>query len=62
MVFRHSRFPNASKALLQFLLEAEQYDPWLQANVGYWSQPLQRVCGERGLDEATRRSRCSATP
>lgn len=41
MVFKHSRFPNASKALLAFLLEAEQYDPWLQANSGYWSQPLE---------------------
>lgn len=40
MVFRHSRFPNAAKALLTFLLESEQYDPWLQANLGYWSQPL----------------------
>lgn len=40
MVFRHSRFPNASKALLAFLMESEQYDPWLQANLGYWSQPL----------------------
>jgi multiple sugar transport system substrate-binding protein len=40
MVFKHSRFPNASKAFLQFMLEAEQYDPWLQANLGYWSQPL----------------------
>ncbi|MBR0647172.1 ABC transporter substrate-binding protein [Plastoroseomonas hellenica] len=41
MVFKHSRFPNASKALLQFLLEREQYDPWLQANLGYWAQPLE---------------------
>jgi multiple sugar transport system substrate-binding protein len=41
MVFKHSRFPNASKALLSFLLEKEQYDPWLQANLGYWSQPLE---------------------
>ncbi|MCW8085136.1 ABC transporter substrate-binding protein [Sabulicella glaciei] len=40
MVFRHSRFPNASKALLAFLMEVEQYDPWLQANLGYWAQPL----------------------
>ncbi len=40
MVFKHSRFPNASKALLVFLMETEQYDPWLQANIGYWSQPL----------------------
>lgn len=41
MVFKHSKFPNASKALLQFLLEKEQYDPWLQANLGYWAQPLE---------------------
>ena len=40
MVFRHSRFPNAAKALLAFLMETPQYDPWLQANIGYWSQPL----------------------
>lgn len=40
MVFRHSRFPNAAKSLLSFLMETEQYDPWLQANLGYWSQPL----------------------
>ncbi|WP_372622681.1 ABC transporter substrate-binding protein [Falsiroseomonas sp.] len=40
MVFRHSRAPNAAKALLQFLMEADQYDPWLRANIGYWSQPL----------------------
>jgi len=40
MLFRHSRFPNAAKALIAFLMESEQYDPWLQANLGYWSQPL----------------------
>ena len=41
MVFKHSRYPNAAKALLTFLFESEQYDPWLQACVGYWSQPLE---------------------
>ena len=40
MVFKHSRYPNAAKALLQFMLEAEQYEPWLNANLGYWAQPL----------------------
>lgn len=40
MVFKHSRYPNAAKALLTFLMEKEQYDPWLQANLGYWAQPL----------------------
>jgi multiple sugar transport system substrate-binding protein len=40
MVFRHSRYPNAAKAFLQFMLEAEQYDRWLNANNGYWAHPL----------------------
>ncbi|RYH13900.1 MAG: extracellular solute-binding protein [Alphaproteobacteria bacterium] len=40
MLFKHSRYPNASKAFLQFMLEHEQYDPWLNANLGYWAHPL----------------------
>jgi multiple sugar transport system substrate-binding protein len=40
MVFRHSRFPQAAKAYLTFMMEAEQYDPWLTGCLGYWSQPL----------------------
>src|SRR3954469_13701462 len=40
MVFKHSPSPNAAKSLLAFLMEKEQYEPWLNANSGYWSQPL----------------------
>ena len=40
MVFRHSRFPNAAKAFLMFMMEQEQYEPWLDANLGYWAHPL----------------------
>ena len=40
MVFKHSRYPNAAKALLAFLMEQPQYEPWLNANLGYWAQPL----------------------
>src|ERR1700742_757678 len=40
MVFKHSKYPNAAKAFLQFMLEKEQYEPWLNANSGYWAQPL----------------------
>ena len=40
MVFKHSQYPNAAKAFLHFMLEKEQYEPWLNANSGYWSQPL----------------------
>jgi multiple sugar transport system substrate-binding protein len=40
MVFRSTRFPNAAKAFIQFMMEAEQYNPWLTACLGYWSHPL----------------------
>ncbi|GGC26209.1 ABC transporter substrate-binding protein [Siccirubricoccus deserti] len=40
MVPRHTRFPQAAKEYLRFMMEAEQYDPWLTGCLGYWSQPL----------------------
>jgi multiple sugar transport system substrate-binding protein len=40
MVFKHSPCPNAAKSFLQFMLEREQYDPWINANSGYWAHPL----------------------
>jgi len=40
MVFKHSPYPNAAKAFLQFMMEKDQYDPWLNANSGYWAHPL----------------------
>ena len=49
MVFKHSPYPNAAKAFLQFMLEKEQYEPWLNANLGYWSQPLEAYADARGV-------------
>ncbi len=40
MVFKHTKYPNAAKAYLTFLLEAPQYDKWLSGSLGYWAQPL----------------------
>ncbi|MBX9700835.1 MAG: ABC transporter substrate-binding protein [Acetobacteraceae bacterium] len=40
MVFRHSRFPNAAKAFLTFMMEQEQYSRWLNDCLGYWAHPL----------------------
>jgi multiple sugar transport system substrate-binding protein len=40
MVFRHVRNINAAKQFLIFMMEAEQYDPWLTGCIGYWSQSL----------------------
>ena len=38
--FQYSKYPNAVKALLAFLMEKPQYDAWLQASVGYFTQTL----------------------
>lgn len=40
MIFRSCRYPNAAKAFLAFMMEAEQYNPWLTGCLGYWSHPL----------------------
>jgi multiple sugar transport system substrate-binding protein len=40
MLFKHSPYPNAAKAFLQFMMEREQYEPWINANSGYWAHPL----------------------
>lgn len=40
MVFKHSRYPNAAKRLIAYMMESAQYDRWLSACLGYWSHPL----------------------
>jgi len=37
---RYTKFPQATKAFLAFALEAENYNPWLQAAVAYITHPL----------------------
>jgi multiple sugar transport system substrate-binding protein len=40
MLFKHCKYPNAAKAFLQFMLEPDQYNPWMKASIGYVSQSL----------------------
>ena len=40
MIFKHTKFPNAAKAYMAFMMEAPQYDKWLTDSFGYWGQPL----------------------
>ncbi len=40
MLFKYSKYPNAAKAYMQFMMEPDQYNPWMQAAIGYVSQPL----------------------
>jgi len=40
MVFKYTKFPNAAKDYIRFMMEREQYEPWQTASIGYFSQPL----------------------
>jgi multiple sugar transport system substrate-binding protein len=40
MVFNHTAYPNAAKEYVRFMMEKEQYEPWLTACIGYWGHPL----------------------
>ena len=40
MIFKHSKYPKAAKEYLRFMMEAEQYNPWLQSAIGYIGHPL----------------------
>ncbi len=40
MIFKHTKYQNAAKEYLRFMMEAPQYAPWLASCLGYWSNPL----------------------
>jgi multiple sugar transport system substrate-binding protein len=40
MVFKYSKYPQAAKAYLTYMMEQEQYVPWQEASIGYVTQPL----------------------
>jgi multiple sugar transport system substrate-binding protein len=39
-VFKHTKYPNAAKEYLRFMLEKDQYEAWQKASLGYVQQPL----------------------
>ncbi len=40
MIFKYSKYPKAAKEFIRFMMEEEQYNPWMQAAIGYVAQPL----------------------
>jgi multiple sugar transport system substrate-binding protein len=40
MIFKYSKYPNAAKEYLRFMMEREQYIPWQEASIGYVCHPL----------------------
>jgi multiple sugar transport system substrate-binding protein len=39
-IYKYSKYPNAAKEYLRFIMEREQYEPWQKACIGYVSHPL----------------------
>jgi multiple sugar transport system substrate-binding protein len=40
VVFKHTKYPNACKAYLKFMFEAEQMNAWIEGSSAYCCQPL----------------------
>jgi multiple sugar transport system substrate-binding protein len=40
MIFKHTKYPKAAKEFLRFMMEKEQFEPWLTASGGYTAPPL----------------------
>lgn len=40
LIMRYSKFPNACKAFIAFMMEADNYNKWLEAAVAYLTHPL----------------------
>jgi multiple sugar transport system substrate-binding protein len=39
-IYKYSKYPNAAKDYLRFIMEREQYEPWQKASIGYISHTL----------------------
>jgi len=40
MIMKYTKYPQAAKAFLQFMMEKDQFDPWLSGAQGYVAPPL----------------------
>lgn len=40
MIFKHTKYPKAAKEFLRFMMEKEQFEPWLTGAAGYVAPPL----------------------
>ena len=40
VIFKYTKYPNAAKEYLRFMMEKEQYESWQKAAIGFVTQPL----------------------
>ena len=43
LAMSYTKYPQACKALMAFMLEADNYNTWLEASVGYLTHSAQRL-------------------
>jgi multiple sugar transport system substrate-binding protein len=48
--FRYTKYPNAVREYLRFMMEREQYEAWQSASLGYVQQPLRAYAETRFWD------------
>jgi multiple sugar transport system substrate-binding protein len=39
-IYKYTKYPNAAKEYLRFMMEREQYEPWQRASIGYITHTL----------------------
>ncbi len=45
MIFQHTKYPNAAKEYVRYMMEKDQYQPWQEASIGYWAHSLNAYDG-----------------
>ena len=58
---KYTKYPKAAKEYMRFMMEAEQYEPWLRARGGYIVAAAARLREERRSGPRTRSTRRTAT-
>ena len=60
MIMKYTKYPNAAKAFLQFMMEQDQFGAWLTGSAAYIATPLDGFAKTADLDRRTRRTRLTA--
>jgi multiple sugar transport system substrate-binding protein len=59
MIMKYTKYPNAAKEFLRFMMEKEQFEPWLTGAQAYVATPLAGYASARS-GPRTRRTRRTA--
>ena len=61
LAMTYTKYPQACKALMAFMLEADNFNKWIEGSVGYLTPLPQCLRHQSGLDRRSQAHRLSAT-